>query len=60
MILVDSNVIIDILTSDANWSAWSQAALAAAADSNEIAINPINYAEIAAGFVKPQATIERE
>lgn len=54
MILVDSNVIIDILTSDANWYAWSQAALAAAADGDEIAINPIIYAEIAAGF----ATIE--
>jgi predicted nucleic acid-binding protein len=28
MILVDSNVIIDVLSRDATWRAWSEAALA--------------------------------
>src|SRR5579863_1333504 len=50
MILVDSNVIIDVLTEDETWGAWSEAALIDAADRDEIAINPIIYAEIAAGF----------
>jgi predicted nucleic acid-binding protein len=50
MILVDSNVIIDVLTGDANWLAWSEAALTDAADRDAIAINPIIYAELASGF----------
>jgi predicted nucleic acid-binding protein len=50
MILVDSNVIIDVLTKDASWHTWSEAALSDAADNDEVAINPIIYAEIAAGF----------
>jgi len=50
MILVDSNVIIDVLTRDANWLAWSEAALSDAADRDEIVINPIIYAELASGF----------
>ena len=54
MILIDSNVVIDVLSRDAAWSAWSEAALAEAADHDEIAINPIIYAEISFGF----ATIE--
>jgi len=50
MILVDSNVIIDILTKDPVWRSWSEAALGEAADRDEVAINPIIYAEIASGF----------
>ena len=49
MILVDSNVIIDVLTEDPIWREWSEAALTDAADRDEIAINPIIYAEIASG-----------
>lgn len=50
MILVDSNVIIDVMSEDATWSAWSIAALEEAADGDEIAINPIIFAELAFGF----------
>jgi predicted nucleic acid-binding protein len=50
MILVDSNIIIDLLTQDPNWQSWSAAALRDAADQDDVAINPIIYAEIAAGF----------
>lgn len=50
MILVDSNVIIDVVTQDGAWRDWSEAALARAADRDELAINPIIYAEIASGF----------
>jgi predicted nucleic acid-binding protein len=50
MILVDSNVIIDVLSNDPDWAAWSGQALVDALDSDEVAINPIIYAELAAGF----------
>ena len=50
MILVDSNIIIDVLTRDAVWQAWSEMALSEAANSDDVAINPIIYAEIASGF----------
>jgi len=50
MILVDSNVIIDVLSRDVTWRPWSEAALSEAADHDEVAINPIIYAELASGF----------
>lgn len=55
MILVDSNVIIDVLSRDTVWSSWSEAALAHAADHDEIAINPIIYAEVSSGFATMKA-----
>ncbi|MSO72064.1 MAG: PIN domain-containing protein [Rhodospirillaceae bacterium] len=55
MILVDSNVIIDVLSQDPAWHSWSEAALAHAADHDEIAINPIIYAEISLGFATMKA-----
>jgi hypothetical protein len=52
MILVDSNVIIDVLSQDPLWCSWSTTALIDAANHDEIAINPIIYAEVSAGFAK--------
>ncbi len=48
--LVDSNVILDILTEDAEWAEWSAAALAARADAGPLVVNPLVYAEVAARF----------
>ncbi|MGC1183816.1 MAG: type II toxin-antitoxin system VapC family toxin [Candidatus Dormiibacterota bacterium] len=48
--LVDSSVLLDILTEDAEWSNWSQQALAQARDAGRLAINPIVYAEVSTGF----------
>ncbi len=50
MILVDTNVFVDVWTSDPHWGAWSSEHLAQAADHDVIAINPIVYAELAVGF----------
>ncbi len=50
MILVDSNVIIDVASGDPSWRDWSKAALQKAADTDDIAINPIIYAEVSVGF----------
>lgn len=46
VVLVDSNVLIDIRTQDPTWFDWSATALAAAADRSELAINPLIYAEL--------------
>ncbi|MDQ7904343.1 type II toxin-antitoxin system VapC family toxin [Phytohabitans sp. ZYX-F-186] len=48
--LVDSNVLLDIATEDPQWYAWSETALIDAADSGQLAINPIVYAEVSIGF----------
>ena len=48
--LVDSNVILDVLTEDADWYEWSASMLAAAANRGPLAINPIIYAEVSARF----------
>jgi predicted nucleic acid-binding protein len=51
-ILVDSSVILDILTEDGNWFAWSAKTLADCAKSNILAVNPIIYAEVSIRFEK--------
>lgn len=48
--LVDSCVLLDIVTDDKVWADWSEGALADARDHGELAINPIIYAEVSAGF----------
>ena len=53
-VLVDSNVILDVLTEDPTWFSWSSDRLAYQADTNRLIINPIIYAEISIRF----ATIE--
>lgn len=49
-ILVDSNVILDIVTNDAKWCAWSTAHLEKLADNHILFINPIIYGEVSIGF----------
>jgi len=48
--LVDSNVILDVLTEDPEWLDWSASALARQADAGPLVINPLIYAEVAARF----------
>jgi predicted nucleic acid-binding protein len=50
MILVDTNVLLDLVTDDPNWAAWSQAQLEAAALRDDLAINAVIYAELSIGF----------
>jgi predicted nucleic acid-binding protein len=49
-VLVDSNILLDIATSDAKWAAWSGQALAECAEHATLMINPIIYAEVSIGF----------
>jgi predicted nucleic acid-binding protein len=49
-VLVDSNVLLDVLTDDPTWSGWSSDALARAADESLLVINALIYAEVSIGF----------
>jgi len=48
--LVDSNVLLDIVTNDPVWGGWSAVALTRAVDSGTVVINPLVYAEVSVGF----------
>ncbi len=50
MTLVDTNVLIDLLTDDPNWASWSSAALTEAVASEGAFFAPIAYAEAAGRF----------
>jgi predicted nucleic acid-binding protein len=50
MVLVDTNIILDIWDRDPNWSAWSSQQLRQLSAANDLAINPIIYAEISTRF----------
>ena len=50
--LVDSNVILDIVTEDTAWQAWSAAALEECAEVARLVINPVIYAEVSIGFTR--------
>ena len=49
-VLVDSNVLLDVLTEDATWCEWSSAALARAAEREVLVIHPLIYAEVSVRF----------
>ncbi len=51
-VLVDSNVLLDVLTEDPRWYQWSADALARQAERDVLAVNPIIYAEVSVGFVR--------
>ena len=50
MILVDSNVLIDVIAQDPVWCDWSLARLRAAKAQDRLSINPLIYAEIAVAY----------
>lgn len=50
MILVDSNVIIDVIGNDPAWAAWSVAQLRQQSQVHALAINPVVYAELSLNF----------
>ena len=48
--LIDSNVLIDILARDSQWSSWSDEALIEALEDGPVLVNQIVFAEISPGF----------
>lgn len=49
-VLVDSNVLIDVLSEDPRWVGWSTGALTAAANRFRLVINPIVFAEVSVRY----------
>ncbi len=49
-ILVDTNVLLDLVTDDATWADWSQRQLEIWALRGSLFINPVIYAELSIGF----------
>jgi predicted nucleic acid-binding protein len=58
MVLVDANVLLDVLTDDPDWRTWSEEALLSAVGTEDLAINPIIYAELAPAF-RTERELER-
>jgi len=67
-VLVDSNVLLDLMTEDASWFSWSASAVERAADRFRLVINPVVYAEVSVRYsrieeldaVLPKAMFDRE
>ena len=53
MIIVDTNVLIDVSTNSPAWADWSQEQLALAARREPLAINEVTYAELSVGYALP-------
>jgi predicted nucleic acid-binding protein len=48
--LVDSCVLLDVITGDDRWADWSAGQIATAMDAGRVVINPLIYAEISVGY----------
>jgi predicted nucleic acid-binding protein len=49
-VLVDSNVLIDVVSNDPIWSPWSNSVLKRTLNEGLLIINPLVYAEVSASF----------
>lgn len=67
-VLVDSNVLIDVLSDDPDWAARSADALARAGETDRLILNPLIWAEVSLAFARieeldaalPEAAFARE
>ena len=50
MLLVDTNVLVDVLRNDPQWADWSVAQMRAQSSLHALVINPIIYAEVSLSF----------
>jgi predicted nucleic acid-binding protein len=67
-VLIDSNVLLDLMTVDPHWFSWSAAATENAANRYRLVINAVIYAEISIRYSRiedleaalPKTMVERE
>lgn len=52
MLLVDTNVILDVVEDDPRWRHWSQQQLEAASRRYTLLINPVIYAELSMAYLR--------
>ncbi|HJP87511.1 MAG TPA: type II toxin-antitoxin system VapC family toxin [Candidatus Limnocylindrales bacterium] len=66
--MVDSNILLDVITGDTAWAPWSSTALAKVATDAALVINPLVYAEVSIRYdsieelesALPQTLLRRE
>jgi predicted nucleic acid-binding protein len=66
--LIDSCVLLDVITDDARWADWSARHIATAVETGRVVINPLIYAEVSVGYetfeeldeLLPASDFERE
>ena len=66
--LIDSNVLIDLLDDDSEWRSWSDTMVEDCMRKGPVVINPLIFAEVAAGFGSldelnqrlPETSVKRE
>ena len=62
-VLVDSNVLLDVMTEDVRWLEWSSGVLERHAEEDILCINPVVYAEVSIRFERVEeleAALPRE
>jgi predicted nucleic acid-binding protein len=52
LVLVDTNVILDVIEDDEVWAEWSQGQMDAIAMREDLTINPVIYAELSLAFAR--------
>jgi predicted nucleic acid-binding protein len=52
LILVDTNVLLDVVSDDPIWADWSQRQMEAASLVQQLAVNSVIYAELSFGFTR--------
>ena len=55
MLLVDTNVLVDVLEDDRDWAEWSIGQLRAQSQVHELVINLVIYAELSLAFETVEA-----
>jgi predicted nucleic acid-binding protein len=55
MLLVDTNVLVDVLEDDPEWADWSIGQLRAQSQIHRLVVNPIIYAELSLTFATVEA-----
>jgi predicted nucleic acid-binding protein len=54
VLLVDTNVVLDVVEDDSGWYSWSADQLHRQSRAHELLINPVIYAELSCFYASPQ------
>lgn len=58
MILVDSNVLIDVFNRDSDWFDWSRGQIGSATSTTTVAVNPVVVSEVAWSFERLDGLVQ--
>ncbi|MGC4029063.1 MAG: type II toxin-antitoxin system VapC family toxin [Steroidobacteraceae bacterium] len=55
MLLVDTNILLDVVNRDENWVSWSAGQLRMQGRVHQLLLNPVVYAEVSPAYASPRA-----